>query len=95
MTFLFLSAIMYFLPTMLARHKVDFMGIFLVNLFLGWTVIGWFVPWCGPAPRRGTFPSEWFPSAPGGFVASAARFRPRERISAVRVAEPFNGPALG
>ena len=43
MTFLFLSAIMYFLPTILARHKADFMGIFLLNLFLGWTVIGWFV----------------------------------------------------
>jgi len=32
MTFLFLSAIFYFLPTILARHKADFMGIFLVNL---------------------------------------------------------------
>jgi len=40
MTFLFLSAIFYFLPTILARHKADFMGIFLVNLLAGWTVIG-------------------------------------------------------
>ena len=43
MTFLFLSAIFYFLPTILARHKGDFMGIFLVNLLAGWTVIGWFI----------------------------------------------------
>jgi len=43
MTFLFLSAIFYFLPTILARHKEDFLGIFLVNLLAGWTVIGWFI----------------------------------------------------
>jgi hypothetical protein len=43
MTFLILTAILYFLPTILARHKADFMGIFLVNLLFGWTVIGWII----------------------------------------------------
>jgi Superinfection immunity protein len=42
LTLLFLL-LLYFLPTILARHKADAFAIFLVNLFLGWTVIGWLV----------------------------------------------------
>ena len=34
---------LYFLPSILGRDKRDAMGIFLVNLFLGWTLIGWVV----------------------------------------------------
>jgi len=36
---------MYFLPSIvaLARSKRDLLGIFLLNLFLGWSVIGWVV----------------------------------------------------
>ena len=35
----------YFLPTIIAmaRSKRDVMAIFLLNLFLGWSVIGWIV----------------------------------------------------
>ena len=37
--------VMYFLPTIvaLARNKRDTMAILLLNLFLGWSVIGWVV----------------------------------------------------
>jgi len=37
--------VMYFLPTViaLARSKRDIVGILLLNLFLGWTMIGWVV----------------------------------------------------
>lgn len=37
--------LLYFLPTLLARihRKSQFGSIFLVNLFFGWTVIGWLV----------------------------------------------------
>jgi hypothetical protein len=37
--------VMYFLPSIiaLARSKRDLLAIFLLNLFLGWTVIGWIV----------------------------------------------------
>jgi hypothetical protein len=37
--------VMYFLPSIiaLARSKRDTLAIFLLNLFLGWSVIGWFV----------------------------------------------------
>ena len=35
----------HFLPTILAalRNSRSVVGIFLVNLFLGWTIIGWIV----------------------------------------------------
>jgi hypothetical protein len=35
----------YFLPSIvaLARSKRDLLSIFLLNLFLGWTFIGWIV----------------------------------------------------
>jgi T4 superinfection immunity protein len=41
MTSLFLLGLLYFLPTILGRNKPDATGIFLVNLLLGWTLIGW------------------------------------------------------
>jgi hypothetical protein len=38
-------SVMYFLPSIiaLARSKRDTLAIFLLNLFLGWSVIGWIV----------------------------------------------------
>ena len=35
--------LLYFLPAIIGRHKRDAAGIFLLNLFLGWTVIGWII----------------------------------------------------
>jgi hypothetical protein len=37
--------ILYFLPSIiaLARSKRDLLAIFLLNFFLGWSVIGWIV----------------------------------------------------
>jgi len=37
--------VMYFLPTLIAlvRDKKDKLSIFLLNFFLGWSVIGWVV----------------------------------------------------
>ncbi|HTW58919.1 MAG TPA: superinfection immunity protein [Terriglobales bacterium] len=37
--------VMYFLPSIiaLARSKRDLLAIFLLNFFLGWTMIGWIV----------------------------------------------------
>jgi hypothetical protein len=39
------GTVMYFLPSIiaLARSKRDILAIFLLNLFLGWSVIGWIV----------------------------------------------------
>lgn len=43
--FLGFGSFLYFLPFILAlaRGKRDVLGIFLLNFFLGWTVIGWIV----------------------------------------------------
>jgi hypothetical protein len=40
-----LTTLFYFLPTIVAfaRSKRDLLSIFLLNLFLGWTLIGWIV----------------------------------------------------
>ena len=54
------GTVMYFLPSIiaLARSKRDLLAIFLLNLFLGWSVIGWIVAlvWAaksdGPAAAR-------------------------------------------
>ena len=31
----------YFLPSIIGYSKSDFKGILLLNLFLGWTFLGW------------------------------------------------------
>jgi len=33
--------LLYFLPSIIAHRKQAFLGVFLVNLLLGWTGIGW------------------------------------------------------
>jgi hypothetical protein len=35
--------LLYFLPSIIGRNKADATGIFLLNLFLGWTFIGWVI----------------------------------------------------
>jgi hypothetical protein len=76
MTFFFLSAIFYFLPTILARHKADFMGIFLVNLLAGWTVIGWFIAliWACSAERY--VPVTMVPAGAGRFCSQCGALSP-------------------
>jgi hypothetical protein len=34
---------LYFLPTIIARHHPNRPSIFIVNLFLGWTLVGWVI----------------------------------------------------
>ena len=43
MHFLLFGGVLYFLPTIVAaaRHTHNTTGILLLNLLLGWTVIGW------------------------------------------------------
>jgi Superinfection immunity protein len=37
--------VVYFLPTIVAlvRHKRNVVSILLLNLFLGWTLVGWII----------------------------------------------------
>ena len=45
MHFLIFAGLFYFLHAIIAafRHTHNATGILLLNLFLGWTVIGWFI----------------------------------------------------
>ena len=45
MHFLIFCGVVYFLPAIVAavRHTHNATGILLLNVFLGWTVVGWFV----------------------------------------------------
>jgi hypothetical protein len=45
MHFLIFCGVFYFLPAIIAavRHTHNSTGILLLNIFLGWTVVGWFV----------------------------------------------------
>ena len=36
-----LAILLYFLPSMVGRHKTNATAIFMLNLFLGWTFLGW------------------------------------------------------
>ena len=38
-----LCVALYFLPSILGRTKRNFTAIFILNLLLGWTFIGWIV----------------------------------------------------
>jgi len=39
-SFIFMM-LLYFLPSIIGRDRRDAVGIFLLNFFLGWTLIGW------------------------------------------------------
>lgn len=43
--FLGIGTVLYFLPTIIAaiKSKRDTLAIFLLNFFLGWSVIGWII----------------------------------------------------
>ena len=43
MFFLIFCGILYFLPSIVGHDKRSFLGIFLVNFFLGWTLVGWVI----------------------------------------------------
>jgi len=65
LTLLFLT-FLYFLPAIIGRDKRDASGIFLLNLFLGWTLIGWFIAliWARAAERY--VPVRLIPVSAGG-----------------------------
>lgn len=45
MEYFILFAILYFIPAMIAYHrkKQNALAITMLNLFLGWSVIGWII----------------------------------------------------
>jgi len=78
---LLILTLLYFLPSIIGKDKRDAMGIFLVNLLLGWTLIGWVVAlfWAcasdGPAyPRYAPAGVAQFCSNCGSPAAPVVRF---------------------
>jgi hypothetical protein len=61
--------LLYFLPSIIGRDKKDATGIFLVNFFLGWTLIGWVVAllWACASDRQ---PHLQYAAAGGGRFCS-------------------------
>ena len=78
MFFLFFSILLYFLPTIIGRHKADATGIFLVNLLFGWTVIGWFIAliWACAAERHVYVPAYAVPASRGRFCSQCGTLSP-------------------
>jgi hypothetical protein len=54
MFFLIFCGVIYFLPSIIGHDKRTFPGIFLLNLLLGWTIIGWIIAliWACTADMR-------------------------------------------
>lgn len=38
-----LIIVIYFIPSLVAHGRVNFRAIFILNLFLGWSLIGWVI----------------------------------------------------
>jgi uncharacterized membrane protein YqaE (UPF0057 family) len=78
---LLFCGLLYFLPSFIGHRKQGFTGIFLVNLLLGWTVIGWFVAliWACTAEEQPRY------YAVAGYGPSPARFCSRCGAAAVGV----------
>jgi len=76
MLFLIFLMALYFLPTIIGRDKRDVMGIFIVNLLFGWTVIGWFVAliWACTAERY--IPVHMVPVSSGRFCNQCGTLSP-------------------
>lgn len=51
--------LLYFLPAIIGRDKRDATGIFLLNLFLGWTVIGWVIALIWACTAERATPLHW------------------------------------
>ena len=74
--------LLYFLPSIIGKDKKDALGIFLVNLLLGWTLIGWVVAllWACAADR---------PAAVVYAAAGGGRFCPHCGTPAAGAAVPY------
>lgn len=85
--FWLISLFLYFLPAFLARNKPDFTSILLLNIFAGWTFIGWIIAliWAlssdsqrpAASPAQATPPAasaNFFCSACGQPCPAGARF---------------------
>ncbi len=38
-----IMGVLYFIPSIVAKRNKNFMSVLVINIFLGWTFIGWVV----------------------------------------------------
>ncbi len=67
MSSLLILTLLYFLPAILGRNKADATSIFLVNLFLGWTLIGWVAAFIWACSADRPRPVHYVPVSAGPF----------------------------
>ena len=79
MEILIFLVILYFLPTITAlvlQHENDIAGIFLVNFFLGWTIIGWWVALIWAAASHKSLEARTVPASSGRFCSHCGTLSP-------------------
>ena len=74
--FWLVSVFLYFLPAFLARNKPNFTSILILNIFAGWTFIGWIIAlvWAISSDSHGTVAAATQttqPTAGGSFFCTA------------------------
>jgi len=78
MMILFLFAVaLYFLPTIIGHNKRNAAGIFLLNFFFGWTIIGWVIALVWACAADGRTPVLVLASQ-GRFCCACGRLNPVE-----------------
>lgn len=77
MEFLTFMVLLYFLPTIVALAlREDPLAVFLVNFFLGWTVIGWWVGLVWAVAERKSFRVHRIPVSSGRFCSRCGALAP-------------------
>lgn len=74
-------AVLYFLPAVVARKKPNASSVFVINLFFGWTFVGWVIalamavnnPAPAPPARQQPLQQEPVTSAPAAIEATTER----------------------
>jgi len=67
-------ALVYFLPTIVGRHKSDALGIFIVNLLFGWTIIGWVIAMIWACAAENQIPARYAPVPAGRYCSRCGSF---------------------
>lgn len=72
---LVVAFVLYFLPSFIGKHKQNFGAIFVLNLLLGWTLIGWVVAMVWAVTKE-TAPTQVIvnPAAASVFCSSCGKY---------------------
>lgn len=73
---LLLLTLLYFLPAIIGRNKTDATGIFLVNLLLGWTLIGWVAAFLWACAANRSAYVHYVPVSAGRFCSRCGSMAP-------------------